>query len=132
MRQSRKIDALLRCIGSDGRVRGSLLFHKASTGRWAGALYQPQNLKRVEADEADIEAAIAAVMTGDYAHVAGLYPRVLSVLGDLGRSLICAAPGSRADRRRLQCNRKPCLRLGCRRGMEARCPSPCRCYRGST
>jgi DNA polymerase bacteriophage-type len=54
----KKIDALLRCIGSDGRLRGSLVYHKASTGRWAGALYQPQNLKRVESDEADIEAAI--------------------------------------------------------------------------
>jgi DNA polymerase bacteriophage-type len=86
----KKMDALLRCIGSDGRVRGTLQFHKASTGRWAGTLYQPQNLKRIEAEDA---AAIAAVMTGDYAHVAGLYPRVLSVLGDLGRSLICAAPG---------------------------------------
>ena len=68
-----------------------LQFHKASTGRWAGEGFQPQNLKRPQ--EEDLEAAIAAVATGDYEHVRGLYPRALSLLGDLGRSLIVAAPG---------------------------------------
>src|SRR5262249_37092274 len=43
----------------------------------------------------DIDAAIAAVLTGDYAHVRNLYPQPLKVIGDLGRSLICAAPGHR-------------------------------------
>ena len=64
---------------------------RASTGRWAGEGFQPQNLKRPAVD--DIEAAVAAVATGDYAHVRKLYPRPLSVVGDCSRSLICAAPG---------------------------------------
>src|SRR5262249_36308833 len=51
---------------------------------------QPQNLKKPETD--DVAAAITAVLTGDYDHVRSLYPRVLSLLGDLSRSLICAAP----------------------------------------
>jgi DNA polymerase len=88
----KKIVALLDHVGSDGRVRGSFVYHKASTGRWAGTGPQPQNLKRPEIE--DVEAAITAVATGDYDHVRRLYPRVLSLLGDLGRSLICAAPGS--------------------------------------
>ena len=88
---SKKIKTFLECAGADNRVRGSLVYHKASTGRWAGTLIQPQNLKRPE--EKDLDAAITAVMTGDYNHVRGLYPRVLSLLGDLGRSLITAAPG---------------------------------------
>ena len=67
------------------------IFHKASTGRWAGEGFQPQNLKHPEVE--DLEAAIAAVRTGDYEHVHSLYPRALSLLGDLGRSLIIAAPG---------------------------------------
>ena len=53
--------------------------------------FQPQNLKRSEVE--DIEAAITAVKTGDYEHVRKLYPRALTLLGDLGRSLIIAAPG---------------------------------------
>ena len=87
----KKIGTLLQRAGDDDRVRGSLQFHKASTGRWAGEGFQPQNLKRPEVE--DLEAAIAAVKTGDYEHVRGLYPRALSLLGDLGRSLIVAAPG---------------------------------------
>ena len=87
----KKINTLLQRAGDDGRVRGALQFHKASTGRWAGEGFQPQNLKRPQ--EEDLEAAIAAVATGDYEHVRSLYPRALSLLGDLGRSLIVAAPG---------------------------------------
>jgi DNA polymerase len=87
----KKIAALLDRVDSDGRVRGSFQYHKASTGRWAGTGAQPQNLKRPEIE--DVEAAIRAVETGNYDHVRSLYPRVLSLLGDLGRSLICAAPG---------------------------------------
>ena len=86
----KKITALLKRAGADDRVRGSLIFHKASTGRWAGEGFQPQNLKHPEVE--DLEAAIAAVRTGDYEHVRSLYPRALSLLGDLGRSLIIAPP----------------------------------------
>ena len=65
----KKINALLQRAGIDGRVRGALQFHKASTGRWAGEGFQPQNLKRPQVE--DLEAAIAAVATGDYEHVRG-------------------------------------------------------------
>ena len=42
----KKLDSIVACACSDGKVRGSLLFHGASTGRWAGRLIQPQNFKR--------------------------------------------------------------------------------------
>jgi hypothetical protein len=41
----------------------------------------------------DLDAAIAAVATGDYAHVKERYVRPLSIVGDCSRSMICAAPG---------------------------------------
>ena len=87
----KKIDALLARAGDDDRVRGAFRYHGAATGRWAGEGFQPQNLKRPAVD--DLEAAVAAVATGDYAHVRSLYPRPLSVVGDCSRSMICAAPG---------------------------------------
>jgi DNA polymerase len=87
----RKIDALLASVGADGRVRGAFRFCGASTGRWTGEGFQPQNLKRPIVE--DIGAAIAAVSTGDYTHVRNLYPRPLSVIGDCSRSMITAAPG---------------------------------------
>jgi DNA polymerase len=88
---AKKVDALLARVDDDGRIRGALRYHGASTGRWAGNGVQPHNLKRPELD--DIDAAIAAVSTGDYAHVQKLYPQPLAVIGDLTRSLICASPG---------------------------------------
>ena len=87
----KKIDALLARAGDDDRVRGAFKFHGAATGRWAGQGFQPQNLKRPAVE--DLDAAIAAVATGSYAHVKTLYPRPLSIIGDCSRSMICAAPG---------------------------------------
>jgi DNA polymerase len=87
----KKIDALLARAGDDGRVRGAFRYHGASTGRWVGEGFQPQNLKRPLVE--DISAAISAVGTGDYAHVCSLYPKPLSVVGDCSRSMIVAAPG---------------------------------------
>ena len=60
----KKIDALLACAGDDDRVRGAFRFHGPSTGRWSGEGFQPQNLKRPVVE--DLDAAIAAVATGDY------------------------------------------------------------------
>ena len=87
----KKIDALLARAGDDDRVRGAFRYHGAATGRWAGEGFQPQNLKRPVVE--DIDAAIAAVSTGNYQHVRSLYLRPLSVVGDCSRSMICAAPG---------------------------------------
>ena len=78
---AKKIDALLACCGADGRARGLLRYHGASTGRWVGNNFQPQNLKRPETE--DVDAAIAAISTGDYAHVRKIYPRPLAVVGDI-------------------------------------------------
>jgi DNA polymerase len=88
---AKKINALLARSDSDGRIRGALRYHGASTGRWAGNGVQPQNLKRPQIE--DIDAAVAAVATGDYAHVRSLYSKPLAVIGDISRSMICAAPG---------------------------------------
>ena len=41
----------------------------------------------------DLDAAIAAVSTGDYQHVKKLYPKPLAVVGDCSRSTITAAAG---------------------------------------
>ena len=82
-----KIEALLAWRGTDNRVRGSLVFHGASTGRWVGRGPQPQNFKR---ESAGIDAKIAAVLGGG----AGLESPVEAV-GDIARGMIIAAPGHR-------------------------------------
>jgi len=87
----KKINALLARAGADDRIRGAFRFHGAATGRWSGAGIQPQNLKRPVVN--DLDAAIAAVATGNYEHVRSLYPRPLAIVGDCSRAMICAAPG---------------------------------------
>jgi DNA polymerase len=87
-----KVDSLLAWRNGDGRVRGTLRYHGAGTGRWTGHGPQPQNFRR---DSDGVEAKIAAVLTGDLAHVAKLYPQPLEVVGDIARAMICAAPECR-------------------------------------
>lgn len=48
-----KHKAMLNTRSSDGRIRGSLRFYGAHTGREAGRGFQPQNLPRAEATEAE-------------------------------------------------------------------------------
>jgi len=75
----KKIDALLARAGDGDRVRGAFRYHGAATGRWAGEGFQPQNLKRPVVG--DLDAAIAAVSTGDYGSPKGTIkvPTILSV-----------------------------------------------------
>lgn len=89
-----KIDALLRGASpEDGRAKGLLQFNAASTGRWGGRRFQPQNLRRPE--EHDIDTLIEIVATGDYDFVEQFYDEPLSAVADILRGLIVAAPGHR-------------------------------------
>ena len=86
----RKLERLLAMVDADNRLRGSLRFHAAHTGRWSGRGYQPQNLKRPETK--DLDTAVDAVLSGDRERVREL-GAPLTIAGDVQRSVICAAPG---------------------------------------
>lgn len=86
-----KIEALLRGMSPDGRARGLLQFHAASTGRWAGRRFQPQNIKRPELE--DVDEAIDLLMAGDADLIEMVYGAPLSVVGDCLRGMIAAPPG---------------------------------------
>lgn len=60
-----KYKTLVKAASSDGRLRGSLQFCGASrTGRWAGRLFQPQNLPRPKLKQKAIEQAILDIKSG--------------------------------------------------------------------
>jgi DNA polymerase len=61
-----KYQAVARSVSSDGRLRGTLAFCGASrTGRWAGRIFQPQNLpSRSEFSAAEIAVGIDALKMG--------------------------------------------------------------------
>ena len=57
-----KYKTLVKGVSSDGRLRGTLQFNGASrTGRWAGRLFQPQNLPRPVLKQAAIDRGIDAL-----------------------------------------------------------------------
>lgn len=88
-----KIDALLRGKSADHRARGLCQYHAASTGRWGGRRFQPQNIKRPDLE--DVDGAIEAVATGDANYVQMTYGEPLAVVGDCLRGMISAAPGNK-------------------------------------
>lgn len=60
-----KYKSLMKGISSDGRLRGTLQFCGASrTGRWAGRLFQPQNLPRPSLEQEQIDEGIEALKAG--------------------------------------------------------------------
>lgn len=87
-----KLDAFLRCTGEDGRARGLLLYHGASTGRWAGRLIQPQNFPRPEIY--DVEPYIDLVKRKDYEALLQTGYPIPVLIASLLRSIFCAPEGS--------------------------------------
>lgn len=81
-----KLQAFQNAAGPDERVRGTFLYHGASTGRWAGRLVQPQNFPRPEYQ--NMEVFIPLVMKGE----TGSEPPAVLV-SSLLRSMIVAGPG---------------------------------------
>jgi DNA polymerase bacteriophage-type len=60
-----KYKALLKGTSTDGRLRGTLQFNGAArTGRWAGRLFQPQNLPRPVLKQEQIDMGIDALKAG--------------------------------------------------------------------
>lgn len=86
-----KIEALTCGMSADGRARGLLQFHAASTGRWAGRRFQPQNIKRPTLD--DVDSAIDYLMLGDVDLIEMVFGEPLSVVGDCLRGMIAAPAG---------------------------------------
>lgn len=91
-----KFDALERAVCDDGRLRGAFQFAGAGrTGRFAGRIFQPQNLPRPTIPEDDIDAARRIVRTADAPTMALLYDDVSGVLSSLVRSVIAAPSGKK-------------------------------------
>jgi len=80
-----KYQAIIDRVSNDGRVRGNLMYHGASTGRWSGAGVQLQNLPRETVK--DWEKSAKELTPDD--------PKALAVLSRMIRGTVCASPGMR-------------------------------------
>ncbi len=87
-----KFQAMLDRANSDGRVRGTLVYHGATTGRWVGRGFQPQNLPRAGADNVDELLADMAALTAE-AFLSKHGDPFAAAVGCL-RGCIIAAPGN--------------------------------------
>lgn len=86
-----KYRTLIKGTSGDGRLRGLLQFCGAGrTGRWAGRLWQPQNLPRPTMKQEAIDQGITALRLG----AAGLlYEDVMSLTSNVIRGCIVAPAG---------------------------------------
>jgi DNA polymerase bacteriophage-type len=85
-----KIESMFEAACPDDRIRGLLLYHGASTGRWAGRLVQPQNFPR--GNVPNPEDFIPLVLARDV-HSIDLHHPPLEVVSSMLRSMLTAAPG---------------------------------------
>ena len=88
-----KLTAMKNRASRDGRVRGTLQYHGASTGRWAARGIQVQNFPRPRPGikQKHVEDIIAHLHDRDYIDMC--YGPVLDAMADSLRGFICAAPG---------------------------------------
>jgi DNA polymerase len=93
---SHKLRAALDRLDEDGRLRDTLNFHGAHTGRWTGQGFQPQNLPH-GAKNLDVDSAVRMVLARDHAQLrsqaVALTVNVRDIAAKLVRSCVCAASG---------------------------------------
>lgn len=88
-----KYRKLLAATSTDGRLRGTLQFNGASrTGRWAGRLFQPQNLPRPALRQHQIDLGVEALKADADDLV---FDNVMELTSSAIRGCIVAAPGKK-------------------------------------
>lgn len=91
-----KFNTALMRVCEDGRVRESLRYYKAATGRWAGSGFHPHTLNR---DATEEEAHFEILTRGDYDECEMVHGTDLETEGTIGlmkqcvRGIITAPPG---------------------------------------
>lgn len=100
---TKKYRTIRNRLGTDDRVRESMRYHAASTGRWGGKGIQPHNYPRkcpkdVKGDAPGdaMERTCQHVSTGDYELVSMIYGRdnIMQLLSSVLRGTITPAPGN--------------------------------------
>ncbi len=87
-----KYETLAKSVSSDNRLRGTLRFCGARTGRWSGKIFQPQNLPRPRRSWEEIEAGMELLKHNS---LDLLTEEVHDFSRDALRSLIAAPPGKK-------------------------------------
>lgn len=87
-----KYKAMKNWAGKDGRVRGGLLYHGASTGRWSGKGVQPHNFPK-PSFKADMDELWTVLKHGNRPAIGDRYKSVMEALATGLRGAIVARKG---------------------------------------
>lgn len=87
-----KYIAMKNSVGEDNRVRDLLIYHGASTGRWAGKLIQLHNLPKPKKGFV-MDMACKDLLRYDLDTFEAFYPDVMGTLSSCIRGMIIAPPG---------------------------------------
>lgn len=93
MTSTGKYAALLKAVSADGRLRNTLQFAGAQrTERWAGRIFQPQNMMRptMKADQIAMGIELIKARCPEI-----LFPNVMTLTGNAVRGCIVAPPGKK-------------------------------------
>jgi DNA polymerase len=88
-----KYPALKRLIAKDGAAHGLLLYHGANTGRWAGKLFQPQNLPK--GNIKDAETCIGVIKVRDAYFLESMYGEPMNALSSCIRGCLKPEDGKK-------------------------------------
>ena len=83
----------LQASPADARIRGGLLYHGASTGRWAGAGVQPHNFPKGSLKDFEMNEAWDVIQRMKRDEIVGRWGSVMEPLSQGLRGAITAAPG---------------------------------------
>jgi DNA polymerase len=90
-----KYKRLIDSVGAEGRLRGTLQYAGASrTARWAGRIFQPQNLPRPTMHHADTRTCIELIRDGR-ATLVRIFASIAEACSNGIRGLIVARPGNK-------------------------------------
>ena len=84
-----KLSAIVDMAGEGNRMRGTMCYHGASTGRWAGRGVQPHNLPRDSYPPATAEKVLSLFREGDMDTLSMLYDLPFAAASKLVRALLC-------------------------------------------
>jgi DNA polymerase len=86
-----KLESMLEARCTDDRVRGLLLYHGATTGRWSGRVVQPHNFPRGTID--DPERFIPLILEEDYDRI-DIEENPIAVVSSLLRGMLVPDPSA--------------------------------------